>query len=121
MHSRWCLISENGDIFPSLLSHRDQSRYTCDYTLKIANWAHLRQVDCRKLERNGRPKSHSGSFGKRYLPHPLFLPLLPNLLENDIYVTIHTVKSHEEQKTAEEKFSTNYRQGRFAAKILASR
>jgi len=43
------------------------------------------------------------------------------LLENDIYVTIHTAKSHEEQKTAEEKFSTNYRQGRFAAKILASR
>lgn len=78
-------------------------------------------MDCRKLERTSDLNRIVARLGNViYHTYYLFLPSLPNLLENDIYVTIRTAKSHGERKTAEEKFSTNYHQERLPAKILAS-
>lgn len=121
MYSRCGVSSPKMETFSHpLLSRCDQSRYTCDYTLKIANWAHLRHADCRKLQRTADLNRIVARLENVIYLHPLFLPSLPNLLENDIYVTVRTAKSHGEQKTAEEMFSTNYRQGRLVVEMLAS-
>lgn len=84
MYSRWCFISENGDIFPSAVI---PSRSIAIYTWKIANWAHLRHTDCRKLQRTADLNRIVARLENVIYLHPLFLPSLANLLENDIYVT----------------------------------
>ena len=80
----------------------------CAIMRSIVNWAHL----CRHwLSSKKRMVDLNLTCAAVRLKNVIYSSLLSSLvnLENDIYVTISTPKSHRERKTAKENFSTNYR------------